>query len=363
MTAWYKTGSVAVTNGSATVTGTGTGWASQVKAGDLFTLNRDRFYEVASVASNTSLTLAETYAGSTASGQSYAVVRTSALWHKPAELASQMSDVAEQLGAGATNEWSITKAGAGADAAVTFKTGGTVVARVGAIGSNRPAIEVESGGAFLRGLELTAAGEAEMPLGARVPDGTLAAPGLRFASDTNTGLHRSGSDELALVTAGTARITISNADVRFALVPVPTTNGGRTLGTSTLRWGKMFTTTAVDVSSDSRLKDDWRAESEEPEKVRALLRCLQPCSYRLKGAGDRRRHFGLVAQAVRYSMRSVGYDPADHALWSEDAETGMQSLAYGELIPLLIVGLQDAWRRIEALEAALEDAAPKDAAP
>lgn len=74
--AQYKTGSVTVTNGSATVTGLGTLWSAEVSAGDIFTIvGSNAWYEVASVASNTSLTLTANYGGTSASGASYAITR------------------------------------------------------------------------------------------------------------------------------------------------------------------------------------------------------------------------------------------------------------------------------------------------
>lgn len=74
--AQYKTGTVSVSNGSATVTGSGTLFSANVAAGDLFTIVGDNaWYEVASVASNTSLTLSANYAGTTGSGYSYAISR------------------------------------------------------------------------------------------------------------------------------------------------------------------------------------------------------------------------------------------------------------------------------------------------
>lgn len=73
--AWYKNGTVAVTNSSPTITGTGTVWLTQIKAGDIFTIDKQRQYEILTVNSDTSITLAENYVGSTASGQSYAIMR------------------------------------------------------------------------------------------------------------------------------------------------------------------------------------------------------------------------------------------------------------------------------------------------
>ena len=51
--AQYKTGTVAVTNGSGTVTGTATLFVANVTVGDIFTVVGDNtFYQVASVTSN-----------------------------------------------------------------------------------------------------------------------------------------------------------------------------------------------------------------------------------------------------------------------------------------------------------------------
>lgn len=72
----YIGGSVSVTSGSNTITGTSTAWLTEVSAGDLFTVNSTGItYEIASVVSDTSLTLTSTYQGTTASGASYTIAR------------------------------------------------------------------------------------------------------------------------------------------------------------------------------------------------------------------------------------------------------------------------------------------------
>ncbi len=63
----YSTGSIAVTNGDETVTGTGTAWTTYVKAGCKIKINR-KWYEVASVTDNTHLELTKKYQGTTESG-------------------------------------------------------------------------------------------------------------------------------------------------------------------------------------------------------------------------------------------------------------------------------------------------------
>ncbi len=72
----YRTGNVSVVNGSPTVTGDTSAWLANVSAGDLFKIvGTGAVYQVASVESNTSLTLTSPFAGSTAGGLLYVIVR------------------------------------------------------------------------------------------------------------------------------------------------------------------------------------------------------------------------------------------------------------------------------------------------
>lgn len=73
--ATYTTGTVSVTDGSATVTGSGTSWSTVTNAevGEYIKLPDGKWYKIASIASNTSLTIELTYYGDTASGQTYII--------------------------------------------------------------------------------------------------------------------------------------------------------------------------------------------------------------------------------------------------------------------------------------------------
>lgn len=95
MGTWYRTGTVAVTNGSPNVVGTGTLWASQAAEGDIFIGPDLVDYEITSITDDTHLAIKQkngtaSYAGSTLSAQAYAIIRnfTSTL---PAQLASQLA--------------------------------------------------------------------------------------------------------------------------------------------------------------------------------------------------------------------------------------------------------------------------------
>lgn len=148
--AWTKNGTVAATNGQTAVTGTGTSFiANKVQPGDAILLADGRYYEIAGVVSDTALTLAVPYAGGTASGMGYAVLPTN---NRVGELAGLAAELLNGFA--------------------------TVRDTVGL-------------GMF--------------------SDGTVAAPGVRFTNDQDTGLFRYGGNALALVTGGVGRVFVNSA--------------------------------------------------------------------------------------------------------------------------------------------------------
>ena len=72
--AWYKAGTASVTNGSGAVVGVNTEFLQNCKSGDMFTVDKSRFYEILSVADDTHLTLAEGYAGGTDATSAYSII-------------------------------------------------------------------------------------------------------------------------------------------------------------------------------------------------------------------------------------------------------------------------------------------------
>ena len=71
----YTTGTVSVTDGSATVTGSGTSWDTSTNAevGEYIQLPDGKWYRITSIASDTSLDVEVTYYGDSASGESYVI--------------------------------------------------------------------------------------------------------------------------------------------------------------------------------------------------------------------------------------------------------------------------------------------------
>lgn len=148
MSTWYNAGTVSVSNGSATVTGSGTNFVSNVRVGDAIHLPDGRVYEIAGVVSNTELTISPSYLGSSGSGQDYRVQPTRGIL---------------QTFYDTVQSWIVAQQG------------------------------------FLDG-----------PLAGRFQDGTDNEPGLSFASQISLGIRRVTSNTMAFVTNGVRRVTLSN---------------------------------------------------------------------------------------------------------------------------------------------------------
>lgn len=98
MSDWYRVGTVSVDNASTAVTGTLTGWTSQVVAGDAITFDGGgKWYEIASVESNTALTLATAFAETTVSGGAYAIQRQARGHGQVSNLSAQVAALLAQI--------------------------------------------------------------------------------------------------------------------------------------------------------------------------------------------------------------------------------------------------------------------------
>lgn len=152
---WYRTGTIALTNGSAAVVGTGTAWIQAAASGEGLLAPDGKVYEIASVNSDVGITLGSPYLGASASAQAYSIVPTQSYIR---ELASQAAAL--------VNAYQAVKDGAGAG---------------------------------------------------KFQDGSAAAPGIAFAGDTNTGLRRTGADSFAMVAGGVDRVTLTTSLLDLAV--------------------------------------------------------------------------------------------------------------------------------------------------
>ncbi|WKL15925.1 hypothetical protein QYQ99_27055 [Comamonas testosteroni] len=160
--AWYRTGTVTVTNNSNVITGTGTAWMDAVSIGETFLGPDSQVYEITSIVSGTSLRVSPNYKGPTAANQSYAVMPTQSyirdLAAQAAELVNSYATVRDTAGKG------------------------------------------------------------------KFAAGTAAAPSLRATADEDTGVNLPGSNVLEFITGGTVRATLNSAGVmNFSVSPTAPT--------------------------------------------------------------------------------------------------------------------------------------------
>ncbi|MBC3464979.1 hypothetical protein [Pseudomonas sp. RW10S2] len=93
---WYKVGTVAVTAGQTTVTGTGTNFTLNARAGDGFVGPDGLEYEIANVPSSTALSILPAYRGVTVSAGSYVI---KPMQGYPKDLADRVKLLVDQWGA------------------------------------------------------------------------------------------------------------------------------------------------------------------------------------------------------------------------------------------------------------------------
>jgi hypothetical protein len=88
-------------------------------------------------------------------------------------------------------------------------------------------------------------------------------------------------------------------------------NSPVTLGNSNYKWGQIYSTNSVISTSDRKEKTD--VAGLPPEKAKAFLAELRPCTYRLKDGTSGRTHYGLIAQEVEDAMTALGLGSLDFA--------------------------------------------------
>lgn len=145
---WYRSGTIAVTNGSTAVVGTSTAFIANVAIGEGLLAPDGKVYEITAVTSDTGLTLGSAYLGSNSSGQTYAII--------PSQ--SYVRDLATQA-ATLVNSYQSVKDNAGSG---------------------------------------------------KFGDGTVGSPGVQFLSDSDTGIRRTGANAIALVTGGADWVTLGS---------------------------------------------------------------------------------------------------------------------------------------------------------
>ncbi|MBF8720514.1 phage tail protein [Pseudomonas guariconensis] len=125
---WYRTGTVAITAGQTTVTGTGTNFSANARVGDALLGPDGTWYEVTNIASATVLSILPAYKGATVSGGTYAITPvqgyTKTLADKFNDIANTWGSTLAGLGSVSTeNVVPVTKGGTGGTTQATARNG------------------------------------------------------------------------------------------------------------------------------------------------------------------------------------------------------------------------------------------------
>lgn len=144
------------------------------------------------------------------------------------------------------------------------------------------------------------------------------------------------------ICCGSAADVIMNGKNMKTSNILPNGTATYTLGDTTYRWKGIYSTAAVNVSSDARKKRD--VCPVDAERLARFVEFLNVCEYNYKDdPDDANARIGLIAQEV------LAADPDVAALFvSEDAD-GMLSLRPADLVFPLIVAVQQLSAKVDAL--------------
>ena len=158
---WYRVGTVAITAGQTTVTGTGTNFPANSRVGDAFQGPDGRWYEVTNIASGTVISILPAYLGATVAAGSYGLAPMQGYVKESADRLRQLVD---QFGA--------TLAGLGA-----VSTENVVPVAKGGTGGTTPALAragLQLGSAAVAAIVGTVSQAGGMPTGAIMESGSNA---------------------------------------------------------------------------------------------------------------------------------------------------------------------------------------------
>lgn len=172
----------------------------------------------------------------------------------------------------------------------------------------------------------------------------------------------------------TSKLTVSDVTTVSARI-VPYASSQVNLGLSDRRWMNIYSNSALNVSSDLKLKTDL---AEIDDRYIELFDLVQPYAYKFIDGTSGRVHTGFISQYVEDAMQQVGLEPEDLAFFCKDAmfeevtneigdviekkpildEDGNQqyyySLRYEEYIAIMVEKMKRMEKRIDELETKLE---------
>jgi hypothetical protein len=122
------------------------------------------------------------------------------------------------------------------------------------------------------------------------------------------------------------------------------------LGTDNYRWTVIYSASALNTSSDRRLKNHVEYVSDDIDNLKDFYLSLKPCAY--TRLGNTKPEFGLYAQDVLESIWKYGYNGYGMV---EQGSDGYYSLYYEHINSLTIGIVQDTVKRTDENEKELTE--------
>jgi hypothetical protein len=157
-------------------------------------------------------------------------------------------------------------------------------------------------------------------------------------------------------TSGIIRVGLEGGDLAFS--PNGTTD---TIGSSDDYWSEIYCTNSTIHTSDARLKKDIDYNVDAYDE---FFFDLKPTQYKFINNTSNRYHLGFISQDVEQALKDNNLSSLDFAgfikspVYGEDGETienYTYALRYGEFIALNTHMIQKLYKRVNELEAKLEE--------
>ena len=350
----YSTGLSSVTNGSPTVTGTNTLWASNVTVGDSFTIaSTGVMYDVASVDSDTQVTLSVAYAGPTASGAVYAIGTSFTMPDNFPEM-SQGDIETATIFTRAMRKIQGKFSGIVSDISGKAAIAGQVF--TGDI--EAPALDVLDDNGLAKIIVGSGSNIANSIHGIEFRDryGASGFPDGQVGSYIRT--LRTGPLGEYNLTFGTTASTGSDAVERMRIDKsgniTPGSDNTQTLGSASFRWSEVFAGTGTINTSDARDKTSVRgitkSEVSAAKDFSKEIGIYQFLAAVEKKGDEARRHVGLTVQRAIEIMAAHGLEPFNYGFICFDAWDDI-FVEHAEVLAVKAVEESEESEAVEAVEA------------
>ena len=183
--------------------------------------------------------------------------------------------------------------------------------------------------------------------------GTIQGATLKGGNTTITGHTIEASGTSLLLKTEQRTLCLANSEFR----PSAADKGAVTLGSSSYKWGLVYSTKSAISTSDREQKKNIRylSEGQTGEKYEKLFEKLKPCLYMFKDPSSDRVHSGFISQDIEEVMEETQVTAKEFAAFckdekepgSEDQERYSYSLRYEEFIALNTHMIQKTRREAE----------------